>query len=435
MPQLPARPSLEHLRKQAKLRRRDHRIGLARAQHEIAASYGFASWPRLVRYVHATALTGIRRALTLADPDALGTLLDADSSAAVTRLDGVLPLIVLLRDSAGAPPADVRGCAGLLLQAGADPSSAVPSEDGEWELTASYFAVELQDLALLRLLVEAGAAPDDDAFYHACERAGTGFLDVLHQPGFEDMVNHKLDFEDEAGLRWFLDHGVDVNAQGCLHWAIGRGRGTAILRMLIDAGADIDLPHPDVGARPLEAAARCGHLAAYDLLVERGATADLDPVAAAMLAVARGESVVLPAAPPPLPGIPGSDSRWVLGQLALLGRTEVVRALLDAGVPVDSRGWSNFTPLDQAAMHGRVETVRLLIERGADLADCAFDDEGPTPLDAAVWGWRNNRAADGDYEATVALLVAAGAPTRHTPPTGNARIDALLAGQLAQPAG
>jgi ankyrin repeat protein len=94
---------------------------------------------------------------------------------------------------------------------------------------------------------------------------------------------------------------------------------------------------------------------------------------------------------------------------------------------VDTRGWSNFTPLDQAAMHGRADTVRLLIARGADLADCAFDDDGPTPLDCALWGWRNNRADDGDYPATVEALLAAGAPTNHTDPTGDPAIDALLA--------
>jgi hypothetical protein len=74
-------------------------------------------------------------------------------------------------------------------------------------------------------------------------------------------------------------------------------------------------------------------------------------------------------------------------------------ALLDSGMPVDSRGWSNFTPLDQAAMHGRTATVRLLIDRGADLHDCAFDEDGPTPLDCALWGLHNNRADDGDYPA------------------------------------
>jgi hypothetical protein len=66
------------------------------------------------------------------------------------------------------------------------------------------------------------------------------------------------------------------------------------------------------------------------------------------------------------------------------------------------------------------------IDRGADLADCAFDDEGPTPLDCALWGLAHNRADDGDYVGTVAALVAAGAPTRFSPPTGDATIDELL---------
>ncbi len=291
-------------------------------------------------------------------------------------------------------------------------------------------AVERDDLALARRLVEGGATTDEDAFYHACEQSDTAFLDLLHAPGFDRMVNHKLDFEDAGGLRWFLDRGVDVNTHRCLHHAISRGRGLPIITMLFEAGADIDLPWDrwDVGRRPLALAARSGHLAAHDLLAARGATADLDPVDAAVLAVARGESVRLPTAPPPALGNPaGDDYGWILGQFALLGRTDVVRALLDDGIAVDTRGWSNFTPLDQAAMHGRTDTVALLVERGADLHDCAFDAQGPTPLDCAVWGVRNNRAQDGDYAGTVETLLAAGAPTRHAPPTGDRAVDALLA--------
>jgi ankyrin repeat protein len=173
--------------------------------------------------------------------------------------------------------------------------------------------------------------------------------------------------------------------------------------MLLDAGADPNLPWDrwDVGRRPLALAARCGHLAAYELLRSRGAAAELDPVDEAVLAVARGESVLLPKAPPRSLGNPrGDDFGWILRQFALLGRTDVVEALLDAGMAVDARGWSNFTPLEQAAMHGRTETVRLLIERGADLHDRAFDQEGPTPLDCAVWGLqkqpRRGRRLPGD---------------------------------------
>ncbi|TDD31727.1 ankyrin repeat domain-containing protein [Actinomadura sp. KC06] len=297
-------------------------------------------------------------------------------------------------------------------------------------MSALFAAVERDDLRLARLLVECGATKDEDAFYHACEQSDTAFLDLLVQPGFERLVVHKLDFEDAAGLRWFLDRGADVNACCCLHHAIVRGRGSTIITMLLDVGADVNQPWDrwDVGRRPLALAARSGHLAAYDLLAARGATADLDPVEAAVLAVARGESVRLPAAAPPAKGLPaGDDQGWLLGQFAALGRTDVVQALLEAGMQVDTRGWSNFTPLEQAAMHGRAQTVRLLIERGADRHDCAFDEDGPTPLDCAIWGLRNNRADDGDYPGTIETLLAADAPTNHQPPTGDPEVDALLA--------
>ena len=371
----------------------------------------------------------IERALMRADAPALATSLRTDQACATRPLDGLPPLLVLLRRSTGAPT-DVRACARLLLDAGAGPDSHTPEWGGNGRMSALFAAVDRRDLELTRLLVQRGATRDDDAFYHACEQSDTAFLDLLHTPGFERMVNHKLDFEDAAGLRWFLEHDVDVNANRCLHHAISRGRGLTILTMLLDAGADIDLPWDrwDVGRRPLALAARCGHLAAYDLLRSRGATVQLDPVDAAVLAVARGESVQLPTAPPPALGNPSSDDYgWILGQFALLGRTEIVRALLDAGMAVDTRGWSNFTPLDQAAMHGRAETTRLLIERRANLDDRAFDEHGPTPLDCAIWGLHNNHTDDGDYTATIKALLAADAPTRYSPPTGDKSIDALLA--------
>ena len=85
-----------------------------------------------------------------------------------------------------------------------------------------------------------------------------------------------------------------------------------------------------------------------------------------------------PARRPPALGNPDTDGYgWILGQFALLDRVEIVRTLLDAGMDVDTRGWSNFTPLDQAAMHGRRATVELLIERGADLTDRAWGRPRP----------------------------------------------------------
>jgi hypothetical protein len=56
--ELPHRPNLEHLRKQAKerlveLRGKDSRATLADAQHAIAAEYGFDSWPKLKAHVES----------------------------------------------------------------------------------------------------------------------------------------------------------------------------------------------------------------------------------------------------------------------------------------------------------------------------------------------------------------------------------------------
>ena len=79
-------------------------------------------------------------------------------------------------------------------------------------------------------------------------------------------------------------------------------------------------------------------------------------------------------------------------------------------------------------MHGRTQTVQLLIDRGRE---CAFDEDGPTPLDCTIWGIRNNHAEDGDYPGTVQALLAAGAPTRYQPPTGDPAVDTLLINGLA----
>ena len=60
MSELPPRPSLAHLRKQAKeqlsrLRAQNPNATLSDAQHVLAGEYGFASWPKLKAHVEAAA--------------------------------------------------------------------------------------------------------------------------------------------------------------------------------------------------------------------------------------------------------------------------------------------------------------------------------------------------------------------------------------------
>jgi ankyrin repeat protein len=86
-----------------------------------------------------------------------------------------------------------------------------------------------------------------------------------------------------------------------------------------------------------------------------------------------------------------------LHRRAFAGDLDAVRALLDAGVSLDSRDDDGETALHAAAT-GEADVVQLLLERGADAG--ARDANGVTPI---------HRSADmGDVEC-IDLLVAAGA--------------------------
>jgi hypothetical protein len=73
------------------------------------------------------------------------------------------------------------------------------------------------------------------------------------------------------------------------------------------------------------------------------------------------------------------------------------------------------------------ECARLLLDAGADPNSHTVRRRRPDAPRLRHLGLRNNHADDGDYVGTVAALVTAGAPTRLSPPTGDAAIDALLA--------
>jgi hypothetical protein len=144
-----------------------------------------------------------------------------------------------------------------------------------------------------------------------------------------------------------------------------------LINLLCDRGAD-----PDSAA---ETAAILFELQAVDALLARGARITLPLVAA----LGRTEDArrLLPKAVP-------EHRHLALGLASQYGHPEIVRLLLDAGEdpnrfnPVG--GHSHSTPLHQAAGNGHLDVVKVLIERGAklDVKDILF---GGTPAGWAAY--------------------------------------------------
>ena len=186
------------------------------------------------------------------------------------------------------------------------------------------------------------------------------------------------------------------------------------IAQLLDAGADINAAGAN-GETALHAAACAGHVAAAALLLERGAN-----VAAEMrqfqgwqplhMAAANGHEamVSLLLAHGADAGAWEHDHVTPMHYAAVFGRVEAVRALLDAGVPVNAPcSYCGATALHVAAANGCRDVATLLLERGANVLAVknshgqADHDQGDTPLHSLM-------AGNGDAP-TLELLLAAGA--------------------------
>jgi ankyrin repeat protein len=492
--QLPARPSLDHLKKQAKellssvreaepqwvLLYRNYfpasdTPSLSNAQLVLAREYGFESWNALKRHVLRAAtngdldefvslslggqLEGARKLLP-----GLGSAVSSDlvASAIMGRTEAVMELVgddpELLSGPIGklerplltyvcysrwiVDPEfgpDIRRTCSALLEAGADPDSHFLVEwAGEpVRETALYGAAGvLNDPALTKLLLDAGADPNDgspedryagEALYHASEFPGSNeclrlILEAGPSQSAKDYcIKRKLDFEDMEGAKLYLDHGANPNAnfrRTALSHAILRGRSLDILSLLLSYGADPNARDMD-GTTAYGLSRRLGNKEAARLLEEHGAKTDFAPIDAILIAAAEGDenrakelSARYPDAVAELKkqrdeDQPGPESD-VLHDMARLGNVTGLRTLLDLGLDPGLRNGFTETPLHWACLSGRPDATRLLIERGAPL-DVVERNHGGDPLGWAIWGSVNWKEPHGDYAGTIRTMLEAGA--------------------------
>jgi ankyrin repeat protein len=431
--------NLEQLRKQAKELVRVARAGdeealarlggreqiLARAQLVLAREQGYGSWPALVVAVEANADAFVRAATDQRRASAEAMLaarpeIEQDPWARLVlgrewHGDPIepggprnwVPLLYVCH-SCFASPALARD----LLERGADPNSFFVNEYGR--MSALYGAAGVaHHPELTRLLLEAGANPDDgESLYHATEAESPDCLRLLLEHGAQtrgtNALAHALDDERLDHVRLLLEAGADPNEGAIVAHAVRRGRGPEFIRLLAQHGADLDRPGGETwrGRVPLrtpyQQAALRSRADRMEALAALGASTEVDPDDLSVAAVARGERPETP-----LPATLDPDAQEVLVLAALRGHLDTVLDVVGPNFRGVVGGSPEGTLLHHAAWIGSPELVRELLARGADptaLAQADFD----TPLGWAALATQYHELPGRDFVGVAEVLTAAG---------------------------
>ncbi|HBZ68776.1 MAG TPA: hypothetical protein DEP35_03105 [Deltaproteobacteria bacterium] len=431
---------------------------LSDAQLVVAREYGVESWPRLAAligflradlferarlFTEAAVGEGTKRVhdLLAHAPELAAASLQAACAAAdlavvlrwlakdpvaATRADGprsAEPLWTLCWSSVGCGILRTEGdqvqIAQRLLAAGADPNAAAERESsfGRLRVSALYGCVHHDRPALLKTLLEGGATPDDgESLYHATERTNERCLDLLLSYGAAtagtNSLRRALDYEALGPVRKLLEAGSDPaerspllgiqnawwpGGRNALHHAALRGRSGAVIDLLVQHGAPLDV-RDETGRTAFQIAYRAGAKEAAERLVALGADASrsaaddfvhaclLGDETGARVALAHGHLDLAALAPEDLAALPVAATR---------GLKVAVKLILELGFPIDTAGgeWSG-TALNHAAHMGHPEVVALLLESGADPE--IENEFGGTALGALAWMSKRGDGADGN---------------------------------------
>lgn len=320
---------------------------------------------------------------------------------------GVPPLFYVCRSRIAS---DTVPAARDLLGRGADPNGAAGES---W--TNLSIACSRGDAGLVRLLLEAGAEPNDnDSLYHSMEPADEACTRLLLEHGAvvpgTNALAHALDYDRIDRVRLLLEHGADPNEGPSIRHAVIRGRSPDFLRLLVAHGAD-PAARDRHGMTPYQHAVRRGATDVAGLLAELGSPTETTPAddALAAIAVGGGDTSQLEL---------DATTKDALIELAMRDAGTLGR-VVDAVGPSFSAQWGGGprgTLLHQAAWLGRPDYVELLLARGADPND-RVETEYASPLGWAVVGSRYSpnhpndsfSSPGGDHLAVAKLLVGAGA--------------------------
>jgi ankyrin repeat protein len=284
---LPARPSLEQYRKQAKDLVKKTGSKLADAQFTLAREHGFDSWPKFAKHIEA--LTR-KNSATSQFEQAAEAVIGGDAST-LTRLLSENPKLIRARstrvhratllhyiaangfeDYRQKTPANAVDIAKILLDAGAEVDATSDSYGKDTTLVLVATSIHPKragvQIALMQLLLDHGAVPDG---VNAC--LGNGRPEAA-----EFLAQHgaSLDLEAAAGLgrlnlvQQLLNEATPVQINRGLWWASEYGRDQ-VVDFLLNNGADLRAGE-NTGQTALHWAIVGGQLETVKLLLKRGAS-------------------------------------------------------------------------------------------------------------------------------------------------------------------
>lgn len=368
-----------------------------RTVHQIAKEYGQEAIELLAR-VHEErdsnppevrgAVESILEAAEKGHADKLARLLDSHPDLVDAR-GGNFQKQTALHKAAWR---NHRACVELLLARGAN----VRIRDAGDNAYALHFAAEAADLAIIRLLVEAGSDVIGEGDDHrlgvlgwaTCFRnARTDVADYLLAQGAKLNLWSAIALGRVADVRNLIAADPSLlsvhmsrneHRRTPLHHAAAKNR-SEVVRQLLDLGADPNATDL-IGATPLVTAAQAGSNDVIALLIDAGTRIDFITA----LSLKRYDLAEAMLREKPSRIGPDGDDTIALHMAVSKHNAEAVRWLIDHKVDVNAKRvvWDcNHTALHMTASDGNVEIARMLLDAGADpqIHDDKYDS---TPL-----GW------------------------------------------------